>query len=320
MEEAREIENGVIVVIFPDSGERYLSTPLFSQKKSIHLNLYDTLSRKKIPLTPIREDKVCVYTCGPTVHQKLQITQYRRFLFTDLLIRFMECSGYGVEHVVNITDYDDKTIQGAEKAGLSISEFTSPVIEGFLNDLKRLGVRPAQAYPKVSEHLDDMAELAGKLLVQNHAYEKLHSVYFDISSLEGYGALSGVDLNKIRLGATVDLDDYEKNNPRDFTLFKRVGLAELRKGIGMRTQWGNVRPSLHLQCAAMLGEAALPISGCIAPPPSMMGLWHQRLRNPRKPRLCILMTLLPWDGRKKSCVSGCCPAITANPLPCQRQP
>jgi cysteinyl-tRNA synthetase len=96
-----------------------------------------------------------------------------------------------------------------------------------------------------------MTDLSRTLLSRNHAYEKLHSVYFDIASQPEYGHFSKVDLNKIRLGATVDLDEYEKLNPRDFTLLKRVSLAELKRGVGIKTEWGNVRPSLHLQCSAI---------------------------------------------------------------------
>jgi len=103
----------------------------------------------------------------------------------------------------------------------------------------------------VSENVDEMVRLARELHRNRFAYEKLHSLYFDISSLPEYGRLSGIDLDKIKIGATVDLDEYEKDNPKDFTLLKRVGLSELKRGIGVRTEWGNVRPSLHLQCAAI---------------------------------------------------------------------
>ena len=96
-----------------------------------------------------------------------------------------------------------------------------------------------------------MIEVANQLQSRKHSYEKLHSLYFDISSLPGYGEFSGIDLDKIKPGATVDLDEYEKLNPKDFTLFKRVRLSELKRGVGIKTQWGNVRPSLHLQCAAI---------------------------------------------------------------------
>jgi cysteinyl-tRNA synthetase len=96
-----------------------------------------------------------------------------------------------------------------------------------------------------------MVSLADRLVKKGYAYEKLRSIYFDISRFKDYGQLSGIDLNKIRLGATVDLDEYEKDNPRDFTLLKRTRLSELKRGIYTRTDWGNMRPSWHLQCAAM---------------------------------------------------------------------
>jgi cysteinyl-tRNA synthetase len=251
IEEARNIQKGVVVVIFPDSGERYLSTSLFSVEKKIDLTVYNTLSRQKEPFAPIERDKIGVYTCGPTVDRRLHVGQLRRFAFTDLLVRYLEFHRFSVNHVVNITDYDDKTIEGSGAADQSLDAFVSPHIEAFKSDLDQLDIRPAQAYPKVSEHFTEMTDLSRTLLARSHAYEKLHSVYFDIASQPEYGHLSKVDLNKIRLGATVDLDEYEKRNPRDFTLLKRVSLAELKRGVGIKTEWGNVRPSLHLQCSAI---------------------------------------------------------------------
>jgi len=160
---------------------------------------------------------------------------------------------------MNITDMDDKTIKGSEKSGLSLSEFTGRHIESFMEDLKTLNINSANKYPRVSEHLEDMSSLAKKLVDKGFAYEKLRSIYFDISRYSDYGRLSGIDLDKIRLGATVDLDEYEKDNPRDFTLLKRSRLSELKRGIYVKTEWGNVRPSWHLQCAAIsmkyLGES-----------------------------------------------------------------
>ena len=115
-------------------------------------------------------------------------------------------------------------------------------------------------YPLASEHVDDMVNLTRKLLERGYAYEKLRSVYFDISRFKDYGRLSGVDLSKIRVGKTVDLDEYAKENPRDFTLLKRAKLAELKKGLYYNTPWGQVRPSWHLESAAMalkhLGDTA----------------------------------------------------------------
>jgi len=251
LQEAEKIKTGVVVVIFPDSGERYLSTSLFTVKDNINLSLYNTLTRTQELFKPKSRGKVSIYTCGPTAHKRMDPSRFRRFIAADLLVRYLEYRGLTVNHVVNITDLDDKTIQGSEEAGLSVAEFTGPYVQSFKDDLLRLGVRCAQGYPLVSDHVDGMVALAEKLCNSGFAYEKLNSLYFDISSLPGYGSLSGVDLDKIRVGATVDLDDYEKDNPRDFTLLKRVGLSELKRGVCVKTKWGNVRPSLHLQCAAM---------------------------------------------------------------------
>ncbi|NOX34262.1 MAG: cysteine synthase [Deltaproteobacteria bacterium] len=251
IDEAKKIKKGVVVAIFPDSGERYLSTSLFFVEKHIALSLYNTVSKTKSPFEPLEKEKVSVYTCGPTVHERLNIGQLRRYAFTDLLVRYIEYNNIAVNHVVNITDYDDKTIQGAQKALMTLPAFTKTYMDFFKDDLAELNIRKADAYPKVSDHFEEMIEVVRQLESKHHAYEKLHSLYFDIASLPGYGEFSNINLDKIKIGATVDLDDYEKQNPKDFTLLKRVRLSELKTGVGIKTQWGNVRPSLHLQCAAI---------------------------------------------------------------------
>jgi len=256
---ASEMKDGTIVVIFPDSGERYLSTPLFAEKKKVDLHLYNTMSRSKEPFEPLQPGKVSVYSCGPTADARMHIEECRRFVFSDILCRYLEFRGYSVKHIMNITDFDDKTIQGSEAAGEPLSDFTQKYIDLFKQDLKRLRIKPAEKYPRASEHIDDMVGLVKKLVDKGVAYEKLRSLYFNIGGFSEYGKLSGIDLNKIKLGATVDLDEYEKNNPRDFTLMKRARLSELKRGIYVKTEWGNVRPSWHIQCAAMsmkyLGES-----------------------------------------------------------------
>jgi cysteinyl-tRNA synthetase len=255
---AREMSSGTIVVIMPDSGERYLSTPLFDVREKVGLKVFNTVTRQKETFDTIEPKKVSVYSCGPTAHDRMHLGECRRHIFSDLLCRYLKYRGYAVNHAVNITDLDDKTIAGAEEAGLPLADFTGKNIDAFLSDLDQLGVQPANHYPRTSEHIDEMVALAEKLVEKGFAYEKLRSLYFDISRFSQYGKLSGVDLNKIKLGATVDLDDYEKDNPRDFTLLRRSTLSELKKGIFTKTRWGNVRPAWHIQCAAMsmkyLGE------------------------------------------------------------------
>jgi cysteinyl-tRNA synthetase len=261
---AQELERGFIVTLLPDSGERYLSTPLFTRKsaqpevKKSQLRFFNTLSKKKEVFTPQVEGKVSFYTCGPTAYEAPNLSICRRFIVTDLITRYLESKGLVVESYMNFTDLDDNTIAGAGKAGVSLAEFTGKYIEGFMAAIDDLGVKRATGYPKASEHVADMIEISHKLMHKGFAYEKHGSIYFDISKFSRYGRLSGVDLGKIQLGHTVDLDNYEKDNPRDFTLLKRSTLAELKKGIFYETDWGNVRPGWHIECSAMstryLGE------------------------------------------------------------------
>ncbi len=248
---ASDYKGGRIVVILPDGGERYLSTPLFTTKKKSGLRLYNNLSRRKEEFVPIEEDKVSMYSCGPTLCQMIHLGHCRRFIFSDLIARYMELKGYQVTHIMNVTDLDDRTIQGAEKEGMSLKDFTDKYYKAFLEDLDRLNIKRASEYPRASENVDEMIEITKKLLEKGYAYEKFHSIYFDISRFRDYGKLSRINLEKIRVGKTVDLDQYEKENPRDFTLLKRSTLNELKRGISYQTQWGNIRPGWHIECAAM---------------------------------------------------------------------
>lgn len=248
---AREMEKGRIVVILPDGGERYLSTSLFVDVKKSGLLLYNTLTRKKEEFIPLEEKRVSMYSCGPTLCQHIHVGQCRRFIFADLIRRYLEFKGYEVTLIMNVTDLDDRTISGSEQAGLPLEAFTEKYYKAFLEDLDTLNIKRAARYLKASEHVDDMIQLAQRLLEKGYAYEKFRSVYFDISRFKDYGKLSRIDLNKIRVGKTVDLEQYEKDNPRDFTLLKRSTLNELKRGIFHQTRWGNVRPSWHMECPAM---------------------------------------------------------------------
>lgn len=248
---AKETGKGRIIVILPDGGERYLSTSLFVDVKKSGLCIYNTLTRKKEDFIPIEEKRISMYACGPTLCRHIHIGQCRRFVFADLIRRYLEFKNYEVTLIMNVTDLDDRTIAGAEKAGLPLKNFTHKYYEEFLEDLDILNIKRAARYLKASEHVDDMIQLAQRLLEKGYAYEKFRSVYFDISRFKDYGKLSRIDLDKIRVGKTVDLEQYEKENPRDFTLLKRSTLNELKQGIFYQTRWGNVRPSWHMECPAM---------------------------------------------------------------------
>jgi len=260
---AREINKGFIVTILPDGGERYLSTPLFvrqtkSEPSTPRFRFYNTMSRKKEDFRPLHQKRVTCYACGPTAFEPPNMAHCRRLVFADLINRTLESNGFHVELYMNFTDIDDNTIAGASKAGLSLKEFTGRHIDEFMQAVQVLGVKKATGYPLASEHVGDMIEITHELIHKGYAYEKYGSIYFDISKFKRYGRLSGVDLSKIRTGKTVDLDDYEKDNPRDFTLLKRSTLDELKRGIFYETDWGNVRPGWHIECSAMstryLGE------------------------------------------------------------------
>jgi len=263
MERAQEIATGCVVVILPDGGERYLSTPLFkkrdqAEESTSQLKMFNTMTRKKEVFRPINENRVTLYACGPTAAESPNLAHCRRFLVADLINRYLSHLGYPVELYMNFTDLDDNTIQGSIEAGEELTSFTGKFIDQFKQAIDTLQVQKAVGYPLASEHVGDMIEIVHDLIHKGYAYEKLGSIYFDISKFKKYGRLSGIDLSKIKIGQTVDLDNYEKDNPRDFTLLKRSTLAELKKGLFFETDWGNIRPGWHIECSAMstkyLGE------------------------------------------------------------------
>ena len=251
LRQAQKITDGLIVVIAPDSGERYLSTPLYAEKEVPSLCFYNTLARAKEAFQPRQAGEATIFADGPALYANLSLGVARRLVLADLLNRYLTSRGLKVRQVVSLIDLDDRAIAGAEAAGQNLAEFTGQYRQEFFEDLKALRVQDAVLYPLASDHVDDMVALTRKLLERGFAYEKLRSVYFDISRFKDYGRLSGVDLSKIRVGKTVDLDEYAKENPRDFTLLKRAKLSELKKGLYYSTPWGQVRPSWHLESAAI---------------------------------------------------------------------
>ena len=257
LEIAGELDKGLVVAILPDGGERYLSTPLFTPEeapaegKKQKLRFFNTMTKKKEVFKPRRENEITFYSCGPTAYEPANLSMCRRFVVADLIVRYLEMKGFKVSSYMNFTDLDDNTIAGAEEAGMELAPFTENYIQSFLSDIDTLGVKRATGYPKASEHVHDMIDISHELIHKGYAYEKHGSIYFNIAKFPNYGKLSGIDLSKIQLGKTVDLDNYEKDNPRDFTLLKRSTLSELKKGIFFETEWGNVRPSWHIECSAM---------------------------------------------------------------------
>ncbi len=248
---AAEMDHGRIVVILPDGGERYLSTPLFVDKKKSRLMLYNTMTRSKEGFVPLEENRVSMYACGPTLCEHIRMGHCRRLVLVDLIHRYLAFRGYDVRLVMNVTDLDERTIQGALQEKVSLEAFTDRYFQAFMEDLDALNIQRATVIPRAREHVDEMIHLAERLVEKGYAYEKFRSIYFDISRFRPYGMLSRIDLDKIQLGKTVDLEQYEKANPRDFTLLRRSTLQELKEGLFYETRWGKILPSWHLECPAM---------------------------------------------------------------------
>jgi len=222
----------------------------FSSPK-IMLRFYNTLSRKKEIFKPIKKDRIKIYSCGPTAYDFAHIGNFRAYVFADILRRYLEYKGYQVKHIMNITDIDDKTIKNSKMAKMSLKDFTEKYTREFFKDLETLNIKKASYYPKATENIKEMIKFTEALEKKGYAYERLHSVYFDISKFKDYGKLSRIDLKKNKPGARVDLDEYQKDAPGDFTLLKRSTLDELKRGIFYQTKWGKVRPGWHLECSIM---------------------------------------------------------------------
>ncbi|MEO6194132.1 MAG: cysteine--tRNA ligase, partial [Thermoanaerobaculia bacterium] len=219
------------------------------------LTLFNTLGRKLEPFQPLVPGEARVYICGPTVYNEVHIGNLRTFLFGDLLRRSLQHLGLRVIQVMNLTDVDDKTIQGAHKAGLSLPEYTGPFIKTFLRDLDTLHMERVEHFPKATEHIPEMIAIIETLIANGHAYETDGSVFFKIASDPTYGSLSGFDLDQARQGERVASDEYGKEDVRDFGLWKAVKPGEP----SWESPWGPGRPGWHIECSAMavtyLGEA-----------------------------------------------------------------
>jgi cysteinyl-tRNA synthetase len=226
--------------------------------KKMAIKFFNTLTRKKEVFKPLHRGEVRMYSCGPTVYAPPHIGNMRSFLVSDLVRRYLEFSGFKVKLVMNLTDIDDKTIRDSGEEGISLKEFTERWVKVFFDNIDLLNIKRASIYPKATEHIEEMIEFVRGLVRKDIAYEKSGSVYYDISKFKKYGKLSKLDLEGIKIGATIDADEYDKDNPRDFSLLKRSTTEELKRGIFYKTEWGNVRPGWHLECSVLsmkyLGE------------------------------------------------------------------
>ena len=223
------------------------------------LQVFNTASRSLEAFVPLREGHVGVYACGPTIYNHAHIGNFRTFLFFDVVHRYLEWRGYDVRFVMNLTDVDDKVIEAAAAAGSSIGDHTEPFGKIFLDDCLTLGVRPIDEYPRATAYIEEMVDFVKTLVERGHAYAADDgAVYFSIASFESYGRLKGIDTSSLRAGARVEQDEYEKDDARDFALWKPATETDEKVGAAWDSPWGRGRPGWHLECSVMsmaeLGE------------------------------------------------------------------
>jgi cysteinyl-tRNA synthetase len=219
------------------------------------MRLHNTMTGRVEEFKPIDVGHVRMYTCGPTVHDYAHIGNFRTFLFEDLLRRVLLQQGYRVTQVMNLTDVEDRIIKKAAEHGQTIDEFTEKYVEAFFEDLDTLRIERAEHYPRATEHIFEMVSLIDLLNEKGHTYVTDGSTYFRIATFPRYGELAHLDHAGLKAGARVDVDDYGKEDPRDFVLWKARKPGEQ----SWETPLGIGRPGWHIECSAMsmkyLGES-----------------------------------------------------------------
>ncbi|MBZ5609423.1 MAG: cysteine--tRNA ligase [Acidobacteriia bacterium] len=218
------------------------------------LRFYNTLTQQVEPFAPLHDNTVRMYTCGPTVYNYVHIGNLRTFTFQDILRRWLRARGYQLDHVMNITDVEDKIIRNASAEHKSIAEYTEKYTQAFLEDTATLRLERPERLVKATDHITDMVEAIQKLAAREYTYTSDGSVYYRISKFHGYGKLSHNDFSGIRAGARVDVDEYDKANARDFVLWKAAKNGEPSWDSAI----GPGRPGWHIECSVMamkyLGE------------------------------------------------------------------
>jgi cysteinyl-tRNA synthetase len=218
------------------------------------IHVYNTLTRQIEEFKPLEGNLVRLYTCGPTVYAFAHIGNFRTFLFQDILRRYLKYAGYEVRHVVNLTDVDDNTINNSQAAGMPLRAYTDKYIEAFLIDRQLLNLEEPEFLVRATDCIPEMLKLIQTLVDKGFAYTSEGSVYYKVSAFPHYGQLAQIDFSGVRTGARVDSDKYDKENARDFVLWKAAKEGEPF----WETPFGPGRPGWHIECSAMsmkyLGE------------------------------------------------------------------
>ena len=217
------------------------------------MKIYNTISKTKEEFIPREPGKVSMYVCGPTTYNYIHLGNARPIVFFDTVRRYFEYKGFDVTYVQNFTDIDDKIIKRAREEGIAPLELGQKYIIEYFKDADALGVKRATVHPKVTEHITEIIEMVSGLIEKGYAYEVAGDVYFSVDSFPNYGKLSGRDLDELKAGARVEIDERKKN-PLDFALWKKAKPGEP----SWDSPWGPGRPGWHIECSAMslkyLGE------------------------------------------------------------------
>jgi cysteinyl-tRNA synthetase len=214
------------------------------------LRLYNTLTRKEEAFSPSQDNVVRMYVCGPTVYARAHIGNFRTYVCLDVLRRTLRhLCGYRMHEAINYTDVDDKTINGAQQAGRPLREYTEQWIRAFREDTEQLGIEAPEETPRATDeaNLRAMGDLIAALDRNGHTYTRDGSTYFKISTLPDYGKLARLDHEGMKSGVSVDVDEYTKDDVRDFVLWKASKPGEPTWDVGA----GPGRPGWHLECSAM---------------------------------------------------------------------
>ena len=212
------------------------------------LELYNTLTREKEVFKPIKKSAVGMYSCGPTVYWYQHIGNLRTALLADFIKRILIYNGYKINHVMNSTDVDDKTINASIKEGLSLKKLTTKYEEIFLSDLDSLNIIRPSKFVRATENIGEMINIIQKLLKKEYAYTASDGVYFSISKFKNYGKIAGIDKIK-NVKSRVINDDYDKTNVQDFALWKFYSNED--GNVFWETDIGKGRPGWHIECSAM---------------------------------------------------------------------
>lgn len=210
------------------------------------MKLYNTLTRQKEEFVPIEENKVKMYSCGPTVYNYFHIGNARPFIMFDLLRNYLIYRGYEVTFVQNFTDVDDKIIKRANEEGISPFEVADKYIDEYFKDADGLGIKRADVHPRVTDNIKEIIDFIADLVEKGYAYEASGDVYFDTQKFKEYGKLSRQNLAELNLGARIEVNE-DKKHPMDFALWKKKKEGE----IGWDSPWSEGRPGWHIECSVM---------------------------------------------------------------------